>query len=51
MNNLISFGVVTGAAIILALLADLLLAPALMILITKNQSMRDCLQRQFLSKR
>jgi len=50
MNNLISFGVVTGTAIILALLADLLLAPALMILITKNQSMCHCLQRQFLSK-
>ncbi len=50
MNNLISFGVITGAAIILALLADLLLAPALMILITKNQSMCYCLQRQFLSK-
>jgi uncharacterized protein len=33
MNNLINFGGLTGLAIILALLADLLLAPALMTLI------------------
>jgi predicted RND superfamily exporter protein len=33
MNNLINFGGLTGMAIILALLADLLLAPALMTLV------------------
>ncbi len=33
MNNLFNFGILTGAAIILALMADLFLAPALMTLI------------------
>ena len=33
MNNLLNFGALTGLAIVLALLADLLLAPALMTLI------------------
>ncbi len=37
MNNLISFGLITGLAIIIALLGDLLLAPAMMALIYKNQ--------------
>ena len=37
MNNLISFGLITGLAIIIAFLGDLLLAPAMMALIYKNQ--------------
>ncbi len=37
MNNLFNFGVLTGLAIVLALLADLLLAPALMTLIFGKQ--------------
>ena len=36
MNNLISFGLITGLTIIVALLGDLLLAPALMSLIYRN---------------
>ena len=36
MNNLISFGLITGLAIIIALLGDILLAPAMMALIYKN---------------
>ena len=36
MNNLISFGLITGLAIIIALLGDILLAPAMMSLIYKN---------------
>ena len=37
MNNLISFGLITGLAIIIALLGDILLAPAMMALIYKNR--------------
>ena len=40
MNNLISFGLITGLAIIVALLGDLLLAPALMTLIYRNHGSR-----------
>ena len=36
LNNLISFGLITGFTIIIALLADLLLAPAMMALIYRN---------------
>ena len=38
MNNLISFGLITGFAIIIALLGDILLAPAMMALIYKNRT-------------
>ena len=37
MSNLISFGLITGIIIIIALLGDILLAPAMMALIYKNQ--------------
>jgi len=37
MNNLISFGLITGFAIIIALLGDILLAPAMMALIYKKR--------------
>ena len=37
MNNLISFGLITGMTIIFALLGDILLAPAMMALIYRNQ--------------
>jgi predicted RND superfamily exporter protein len=37
MNNLKSFGFITGITILLALLADFLLAPALMAVIYKNK--------------
>jgi len=37
MSNLISFGLITGLTIIIALLGDILLAPAMMALIYKNQ--------------
>ena len=37
MNNLISFGLITGLAIIIALLGDIVLAPAMMALIYKNR--------------
>ena len=40
MNNLISFGLITGLTIIVALLCDLLLAPALMSLIYRNHESR-----------
>ena len=36
MNNLISFGLITGLTIIVALLGDNLLAPAMMNLIYRN---------------
>ena len=36
MNNLISFGLITGLTIIVALLGDILLAPAMMTLIYRN---------------
>jgi hypothetical protein len=38
MNNLISFGLITGMTIIIALLGDILLAPAMMALIYKNRT-------------
>jgi len=38
MNNLISFGLITGLIIIIALLGDIVLAPAMMALIYKNQT-------------
>ena len=38
MNNLISFGLITGLTIIIALLGDIVLAPAMMALIYKNQT-------------
>ena len=42
MNNLISFGLITGLTIIAALLGDILLAPAMMTLIyCNNESKRD----------
>jgi len=37
MNNLISFGLITGLTIIIALFGDILLAPAMMALIYKKQ--------------
>lgn len=37
MTNLINFGILTGGAIIIALLADILLAPALLKLISKDE--------------
>jgi len=37
MNNLFSFGLITGLVIIIALLGDILLAPAMMALIYKNR--------------
>jgi len=37
MNNLINFGILAGTAIIMALLADFLLAPALMAMVYKNE--------------
>ena len=38
MNNLISFGLITGLTIIIALFGDILLAPAMMALIYKSQA-------------
>jgi predicted RND superfamily exporter protein len=38
MNNLISFGLITGLTIIIALFGDILLAPAMMALIYKNRT-------------
>jgi predicted RND superfamily exporter protein len=37
MNNLFNFGILTGLTIILALLADFLLAPALMTIVTERE--------------
>jgi len=37
LNNLINFGLLAGSAIIVALLADVLLAPAIMALLYKNE--------------
>jgi predicted RND superfamily exporter protein len=45
MNNLDSFGMVTASAIGLALFADLLLAPALMTLLSRSESFCRCLKR------
>ena len=44
LNNLDSFGFVTASAIVLALLADLLLAPALMMVLTRQASFCRCLK-------
>ena len=41
LNNLYSFGLITGITIILALLADILLAPAMMALIYRNQETKS----------
>jgi len=38
LKNLYSFGLITGFTIIMALLADLLLAPAMMTLIYRNKT-------------
>jgi len=38
LSNLIHFGILTGIAIIIALLSDILLAPALLSLITKDKT-------------
>ncbi|MDH5692695.1 MAG: MMPL family transporter, partial [Gammaproteobacteria bacterium] len=45
MKNLISFGLITGIATIMALLADIILAPALMAFAVKNRSVCRCLER------
>ncbi len=37
LNNLINFGILTGSAIIVALLSDILLAPALLKLLSKDE--------------
>jgi len=41
LNNLYSFGLITGITIILALLADILLAPAMMALIYRNKETKS----------
>ena len=41
MNNLISFGLITGLTIIVALLGDILLAPAMMTLIYRNHESKS----------
>ncbi len=41
MNNLLNFGLLTSIAIVVALLADFLLAPALMVLIYRNKHNRE----------
>ena len=41
LNNLYSFGLITGITIIMALLADILLAPAMMALIYRNQETKS----------
>ena len=41
MNNLFNFGVLAGSAIIVALIADLLLAPAMMALLYKNKENKN----------
>ncbi len=41
MNNLFNFGLLTSIAIVVALLADFLLAPALMALIYRNKNNRE----------
>jgi len=41
MNNVFYFGMLTGITILLALLADFLLAPALMSIIIKNPGTED----------
>ena len=38
MNNLFNFGLLTAFTIVMALVADYLLAPALMVLVNKPQS-------------
>ncbi len=41
MNNLLNFGLLTSIAIVVALLADFLLAPALMVLLYRNKNNRE----------
>jgi len=41
MNNLINFGLLTGITIIMALLADYFLAPALMVIANKPKNLRE----------
>ncbi len=41
MNNLLNFGLLTSIAIVVALLADFLLAPALMVLIYRKKNKRE----------
>ncbi len=41
MSNLVNFGILTGGAIIIALLSDVLLAPALLKLITKEEKDKE----------
>ncbi|MGE4295659.1 MAG: MMPL family transporter [Campylobacterales bacterium] len=43
MYNIINFGLIAGVCIILALLADLVLAPALMVLFVKNKSKKEAI--------
>ena len=38
MNNVFRFGVLTGTAIVLALLADFYIVPAMMVLVFKRQN-------------
>ncbi|MDH5544942.1 MAG: MMPL family transporter [Gammaproteobacteria bacterium] len=45
MTNLVSFGLVTGVAIIMALIADIVLAPALMAYAVKSPSLSRSLMR------
>lgn len=40
MSNVRNFGLLTGFAIVMALLADYLLAPALMVLVNKKKEPR-----------
>lgn len=40
MNNLVNFGLLTGLVIFMALLADFLVAPALMVMITRSKEKR-----------
>ena len=46
MNNLFSFGLTTGSAIVLALIADLILAPALMTLATRQPKLCSTLSNE-----
>ncbi len=45
MNNVFNFGLLTGVALILALLADFLLAPALLVLVTRTSYGRTLTER------
>lgn len=41
MHNIFNFGLIAGLCILLALLADLVMAPALMVLFVKNKSKKE----------